>query len=66
MSDIGETVQLEDVWGDIDAKMGYLAGLLEGSPQEGQSGRCLLAGCVPESAPDLIRALFAAGATPGE
>eukprot|EP00969_Alexandrium_andersonii_P027926 1218198-Alexandrium_andersonii.AAC.1 len=61
MSDVGETVQLEDVWDDIDAEMGYLASLLEG-----QSGRGLSAGSVRESAPDFSRALFAAGATPGE
>eukprot|EP00969_Alexandrium_andersonii_P036817 1613675-Alexandrium_andersonii.AAC.1 len=41
-------------------------GLLEASSQEGQSGRCLLARSAPESAPDFIRDLFAAGATPGE
>eukprot|EP00969_Alexandrium_andersonii_P210315 9290609-Alexandrium_andersonii.AAC.1 len=41
--------------------MGYLASLLEG-----QSSRGFSAGSVPESAPDFIRALFAAGATPGE
>eukprot|EP00969_Alexandrium_andersonii_P037172 1628967-Alexandrium_andersonii.AAC.1 len=61
MSDVGETVQLEDVWGDIDAEMGHLASLLEG-----ESSRGFSAGSVLESAPDFIRALFAAGATPGE
>eukprot|EP00969_Alexandrium_andersonii_P011047 480462-Alexandrium_andersonii.AAC.1 len=66
MSDIGETVPLEDVFDDIDAEMGYLMGLLEGGSQGGQSGRCELAGSAPEGAPNLIRALFAAGATPGE
>eukprot|EP00969_Alexandrium_andersonii_P152494 6743379-Alexandrium_andersonii.AAC.1 len=66
MSDIGETVLLEDVWGDIDAEMGYLMNLLEASSQEGQGDRRALAGAASESAPDLIRALFAAGATPGE
>eukprot|EP00969_Alexandrium_andersonii_P048532 2128842-Alexandrium_andersonii.AAC.1 len=46
--------------------MGYLMNLLEVPSQEGQSDRCVSAGAAPESAPDLIRALFAAGATPGE
>eukprot|EP00969_Alexandrium_andersonii_P042125 1847623-Alexandrium_andersonii.AAC.1 len=41
-------------------------GLLESTSQEGQSGRRLLASPAPESAPDFARALFAAGATPGE
>eukprot|EP00969_Alexandrium_andersonii_P225473 9957657-Alexandrium_andersonii.AAC.1 len=46
--------------------MDYLMGLLEVDSQEGQSGWRALAGSAPEGAPDLIRALFAAGATPGE
>eukprot|EP00969_Alexandrium_andersonii_P079492 3504876-Alexandrium_andersonii.AAC.1 len=66
MSDVGETVRSEDVFGDFDAEMDYLMGLLESAPSEGQSGRCLLASSALEAAPDLIRALFAAGATPGE
>eukprot|EP00969_Alexandrium_andersonii_P281622 12449488-Alexandrium_andersonii.AAC.1 len=66
MSDIGETVPLEDVFDDIDAEMDYLMGLLEPPSQEGQGGRCALAGSAPEGAADFIRALFAAGATPGE
>eukprot|EP00969_Alexandrium_andersonii_P284826 12591101-Alexandrium_andersonii.AAC.1 len=66
MSDVGETAPLEDVFDDIDAEMDYLMGLLETDSHEGQSGRCGLAGSVPEGALDLIRALFAAGATPGE
>eukprot|EP00969_Alexandrium_andersonii_P055591 2449646-Alexandrium_andersonii.AAC.1 len=66
MSDIGETVRLEGVFDDIDAEMDYLMGLLESMSQEGQSGRCVLASSAPEAAPDFIRALFAAGATPGE
>eukprot|EP00969_Alexandrium_andersonii_P289798 12808889-Alexandrium_andersonii.AAC.1 len=41
-------------------------GLLELNSQGGQSGRRALAGSAPEGAPDLARALFAAGATPGE
>eukprot|EP00969_Alexandrium_andersonii_P164474 7269407-Alexandrium_andersonii.AAC.1 len=61
MSDVGETVQLEDVWEDIDAEMGYLMNLVER-----QSERSAWADSIPESAPDLIRALVAAGATPGE
>eukprot|EP00969_Alexandrium_andersonii_P100254 4422582-Alexandrium_andersonii.AAC.1 len=66
MSDVGETAPLEDVFGDFDAEMDCLMGLLELPSQEGQSGRCVLASSVPDSAPDCIRALFAAGATPGE
>eukprot|EP00969_Alexandrium_andersonii_P113644 5021924-Alexandrium_andersonii.AAC.1 len=46
--------------------MDYLMGLLELPSQEGQSGRRLLASSVAEGAPAFIRALFAAGATPGE
>eukprot|EP00969_Alexandrium_andersonii_P208047 9189497-Alexandrium_andersonii.AAC.1 len=46
--------------------MDYLMGLLEITSPEGQGGRCLLAGSALKDAPDLIRALFAAGATPGE
>eukprot|EP00969_Alexandrium_andersonii_P138697 6133714-Alexandrium_andersonii.AAC.1 len=46
--------------------MGYLMGLLESPSQEGRSGRCALAGSAPEGVLDFIRALFAAGATPGE
>eukprot|EP00969_Alexandrium_andersonii_P118944 5259232-Alexandrium_andersonii.AAC.1 len=46
--------------------MDYLVGLLESGSQEGVSGRCVLAGSVPDGAPDFIRALFAAGATPSE
>eukprot|EP00969_Alexandrium_andersonii_P283079 12513866-Alexandrium_andersonii.AAC.1 len=41
-------------------------GLLERAPSEGRSGRCLLVSSALEEAPDLIRAVFAAGATPGE
>eukprot|EP00969_Alexandrium_andersonii_P161109 7119992-Alexandrium_andersonii.AAC.1 len=66
MSDIGETVRLEDVFDDIDAEMDDLMDLLESPSQEGRSGRCVLASSAPEGAPDFIRALFAAGATPGE
>eukprot|EP00969_Alexandrium_andersonii_P046499 2040495-Alexandrium_andersonii.AAC.1 len=66
MSDIGETVPLEDVLDDIDAEMDYLMGLLESLSQEGPSGLCILAGSAPEGASDFVRALFAAGATPGE
>eukprot|EP00969_Alexandrium_andersonii_P252401 11154408-Alexandrium_andersonii.AAC.1 len=66
MSDIRETVHVEDVFDDIDAEMDYLMGLLEGASQERQSGWCELAGSVPAGTPDLIRAPFAAGATPGE
>eukprot|EP00969_Alexandrium_andersonii_P152133 6727486-Alexandrium_andersonii.AAC.1 len=66
MSDIGDTVQLEDVWDDIDTEMSYLMNLLEAPSQEGQADRRALADAASESAPDLIRALFAAGATPGE
>eukprot|EP00969_Alexandrium_andersonii_P081688 3601260-Alexandrium_andersonii.AAC.1 len=61
MSDIGETVPQEDVFDDVDAEMDYLMGLLETRSQEGQSGRCVLAGSASEDAPD-----FAAGAAPGE
>eukprot|EP00969_Alexandrium_andersonii_P018400 804248-Alexandrium_andersonii.AAC.1 len=57
---------LEDAFDDIGAEMDDLMGLLEPEPQEGQGGWCVSAGPVPEGAPDLIRALFAAGATPGE
>eukprot|EP00969_Alexandrium_andersonii_P067404 2974063-Alexandrium_andersonii.AAC.1 len=46
--------------------MDYLMGLLEGAPSGEQSGRCLLASSALEDAPDFFRALFAAGATPGE
>eukprot|EP00969_Alexandrium_andersonii_P005777 250647-Alexandrium_andersonii.AAC.1 len=66
MSDVSETVHLEDMFDDIDAEMDYLIGLLESAPSEGQSGRCLLASSDLEEAPDFIRALFAAGATLGE
>eukprot|EP00969_Alexandrium_andersonii_P036795 1612850-Alexandrium_andersonii.AAC.1 len=66
MSDVGETVRLEDVFDDVDAEMGYLMGLLETTSPEGQGGRRLLAGSALEDAPDFIRALFAAGATPSE
>eukprot|EP00969_Alexandrium_andersonii_P111351 4916799-Alexandrium_andersonii.AAC.1 len=58
MSDIGETAPLEDAFVDV--------GLLEPDSQEGQSGRCAVAGSAPEGAPDFARAQFAAGAAPGE
>eukprot|EP00969_Alexandrium_andersonii_P229786 10148032-Alexandrium_andersonii.AAC.1 len=51
---------------DIDAEMGYLTVLLEPDSQGGQGGRCGPAGSVLEGASDFARALFAAGATPGE
>eukprot|EP00969_Alexandrium_andersonii_P316828 13997284-Alexandrium_andersonii.AAC.1 len=46
--------------------MDYLVSLLDLPPQEGQGGQCGLAGSVPEGTPDFARALFAAGAIPGE
>eukprot|EP00969_Alexandrium_andersonii_P264657 11697793-Alexandrium_andersonii.AAC.1 len=66
MSDVGEVVRPGGVFDDVDAEMGYLMGLLESPPQEWQGGRCLLASSAPEDAPGFVRALFAAGATPGE
>eukprot|EP00969_Alexandrium_andersonii_P290358 12833799-Alexandrium_andersonii.AAC.1 len=66
MSDICETVPLEDAFDDIDAEMGHLMGLLETRSEEGQSGRCALASPALEGALDFTRALFAAGAAPGE
>eukprot|EP00969_Alexandrium_andersonii_P290339 12832841-Alexandrium_andersonii.AAC.1 len=64
MSDVGETVPLEDAFDVIDAEMGYLLGLLHARPQEGQGSWSIPADSAPEGAADFICALFAAGATP--
>eukprot|EP00969_Alexandrium_andersonii_P350460 15433288-Alexandrium_andersonii.AAC.1 len=37
MSDIGETVRLEDLFDDVDAEMDYLMGLLESAPRGGRA-----------------------------
>eukprot|EP00969_Alexandrium_andersonii_P293252 12961489-Alexandrium_andersonii.AAC.1 len=57
MSVSGEQVAPEDNTDDVDEEMGYLENIL-GRPLERGTER-------PEAA-DLVRALFAAGATPGE
>eukprot|EP00969_Alexandrium_andersonii_P129346 5715273-Alexandrium_andersonii.AAC.1 len=46
--------------------MGYLVNLLQAGPREGQGSRSFLADSAPEGVIDFIRALFAAGAAPGE
>eukprot|EP00975_Prorocentrum_lima_P053398 11197533-Prorocentrum_lima.AAC.1 len=70
MSDTGDTVPLEDVFDDVDAEMDYLMGLLESSSSRSSSSHSSAsspsASPALDEAPDFIRALFAAGATPGE
>eukprot|EP00969_Alexandrium_andersonii_P246447 10890902-Alexandrium_andersonii.AAC.1 len=53
---------------DIDEDMGFLMNLAEmgAEAQEGSESPSLRASPDPREAPDIIRALFAAGATPGE
>eukprot|EP00969_Alexandrium_andersonii_P016144 706878-Alexandrium_andersonii.AAC.1 len=57
MSVAGESVRPEDVTEDVDEEMGYL---------EERLGRPFGSAEEREEAADLARALFAAGATPGE
>eukprot|EP00969_Alexandrium_andersonii_P045875 2013021-Alexandrium_andersonii.AAC.1 len=52
-----------DVFDDVDAEMDYLVGLLDSSSSSSSSPPVNPA---LDEAPDFIRALFAAGATPGE
>eukprot|EP00969_Alexandrium_andersonii_P127225 5623356-Alexandrium_andersonii.AAC.1 len=69
MSDIGEQEMPEASIEDSDEEMGLLMNLVqegEDGPQEGSESLRLRAVSDPCGAPDFIRALFAAGAMPGE
>eukprot|EP00969_Alexandrium_andersonii_P073303 3233985-Alexandrium_andersonii.AAC.1 len=69
MSDVGEPEMPEMSTDDFDEEMSFLMHLMEMEgvePQEGSESPSVRTSSDPRDAPDLIRALFAAGATPGE
>eukprot|EP00969_Alexandrium_andersonii_P062859 2768378-Alexandrium_andersonii.AAC.1 len=69
MSVTGEQEMPEATAEDIDEEMGLLMNLVqegEDRPQEGSESLRLRTVSDPCDAPDFIRALFTAGATPGE
>eukprot|EP00969_Alexandrium_andersonii_P011703 510189-Alexandrium_andersonii.AAC.1 len=68
MPDVGEPMYPENTSEEVGEKMMHLMNMMEApvGPQEGPGGRSLLAVPAPEEAADFVRALLAAGATPGE
>eukprot|EP00969_Alexandrium_andersonii_P353694 15440479-Alexandrium_andersonii.AAC.1 len=65
MSD-AEPAELEPNAEDVDAEMSILMDAMRARSKEGVCGPSFRAGKPPDGAADLARALFAAGATPGE
>eukprot|EP00969_Alexandrium_andersonii_P240492 10617824-Alexandrium_andersonii.AAC.1 len=65
MSD-AEPAELEPNAEDVDAEMFVLLNVMDSRSEEGVRGPSVRAGKPPKEAVDLARALFAAGATPGE